>query len=168
MTSILVDSNDSYVYIEIITLILVMSQGPDGPKGPTGISGRRGLQGDGRGPTGANLYSGGLLTVAETVESAEPSLTLVEANTGTYYSFLNTNPNDGSCAITLPSSDPANIGTFWVIKNLNTTYKLTLNFVSESGTAVYKGNNTSTTVDIAKGNSCILAYSGTSGNYIVF
>jgi hypothetical protein len=155
------------MYIEIITLILVMSQGPDGPKGPTGISGRRGLQGDGRGPTGANLYSGGLLTVAETVESVNPSLTLVEANTGTYYSVLNTSPNDGGCAVTLPSSN-ANIGTFWVIKNLNTTYKLTLNLVSESVTAVYKGNNTSTTVDIAKGNGCILAYSGTSGNYIVF
>jgi hypothetical protein len=143
-----------------------MSQGPDGPKGPTGISGRRGLQGDGRGATGPNLYSGGLLTVAATVESYSPSLTLLESDTGTYYPVLNNNSSDGTCSVTLPSSDPANIGTFWVIENLNTTYNLTLNLTN--GTAVYKGNGSSSTVDIAKSNGCILAYSGTSGNYIVF
>ena len=143
-----------------------MSQGPNGPKGPTGISGRRGLQGDGRGAAGRNFYSGGLLTVAAKVESDNPLLTLVQGDTGTYYPVLNTSPNDGGCGVTLPSSDPANIGTFWVIKNLSTSYKLTLSLTN--GTAVYKGNSTSSSVDIAKGNSCILAYNGTSGNYIVF
>jgi hypothetical protein len=96
--------------------------GPDGPKGPSGIDGRKGLQGDGRGPTGANLYSGGLLNVLSTVTGSTIN---VNAPSGSYYPI---NLSVGN-AVTLNMPNVVTpIGTFWVFKNLKTNTTLRLSF----------------------------------------
>ena len=143
-------------------------QGPWGPRGPTGVTGmtgRRGLQGDGFGPAGVPFYSGGFVNYTIVAPYGGPSVTVSANTNGMHYSLLDNSGSVGSCYLTLPITYPAQ-GTFWVFYNRNPTLKIQLQLTN--GTAVYNGSSAATMVEIAGGNGCVLAYSGSSGSYIVF
>ena len=162
---------------ELITSILVMSQGPYGAKGPTGvagITGRRGLQGNPYGPQGLNFFEpGARITTATTTTNP-----IVVGPTGyaTYY-LVGITGSQGPTGITgafgltgyirtvqLPASmNSADAGAFWVFKN-NTEKILQVDL--SNGTANYKGNNTATSLYVGYDNSLGLAYSGTGTSYI--
>lgn len=147
-----------------------MSQGPFGPigpTGPTGMTGRRGRQGDGFGPTGANLFSGGLIPIVSVTNiSYNPLvLTVTGSSSGTYYSLFDESVMDGQCTLTLPTSE-LSTGMYWAFYNENTAYRIRIYLIN--GNAVYNGNSLATFVEIGTRNSCIIAYSGTPGIYIVF
>jgi hypothetical protein len=147
-----------------------MSQGPFGPigpTGPTGMTGRKGRQGDGFGPTGANLFSGGLVKLVSVtnVNYNPPVLTVTSSSSGTYYSLFDSSAMDGQCTLTLPTTG-LSTGMYWAFYNENIAYKIRIDLIN--GNAVYNGNSLATFVEIAPRNACIIAYSGTSGIYIVF
>jgi hypothetical protein len=139
--------------------------GPRGPTGPTGISGRRGLQGDGFGPAGVAFYSGGFVNYSYVATTTNPSLTVSADTNGKYYSLEDNTSGTGTCYVTLPATYPVQ-GTFWVFYNRHASNKIQLQLTN--GTAVYNGSSAATMVEIAAGNGCVLAYSGSSGSYIVF
>jgi hypothetical protein len=132
-----------------------------GPTGPTGITGRKGLQGSGTGPTGLGFYSsGGYLPYSTVSGSVSPTA----ATCGTYY-IVN---GSTSLAVSLPGTAPPT-GGFWVFKNDIAGGSSPILTITLSGGLVdyYKGAESVSVIQVASGNSLILAYSGTSTTYIV-
>jgi hypothetical protein len=139
--------------------------GVRGPTGPTGINGRKGLQGPATGPTGLGFYSsGGYLPYSIINASSTPTLSPTASTCGSYYVI------NGATTITvaLPSTAPPT-GGFWVFKNDiagGSSPILTIT-LTNGDVDYYKGAEAATVIQIASGNSLILAYSGTSTTYIV-
>jgi hypothetical protein len=101
-------------------------QGPAGfvgVTGPTGVTGQKGLQGPAQGPTGASLYSGGLIPSLSNVSTSTPTITLTAATSGTHYNLVSgvtgvTISNDGG----LRGTDA---GCFWSFQNNSSQSPLT-------------------------------------------
>ena len=143
-------------------------QGPYGPAGPTGITGmtgRRGRQGPPRGPTGLGFYSPiGYLPYTSVDITGDGTVAPTASTCGTYYVLT----GGTTCYIQLPGTPPPT-GGFWVFKNdVAGGGSPVIIGTLQGGTAqYYYGAADQTVINIASGNSLILAYSGSGTSYIV-
>jgi len=118
------------------------------------MTGRRGLQGDGIGPTGLNFFSsGGRVT---TVTPAYPPSYIQLATSGysTHYNI----ESSSITTITFPTSMTAgDTGAYWSFRN-NTGVSKTITL--SSGVAYYNGLSNATSITMNAGNGMALVWTG--------
>jgi len=119
-------------------------QGPAGfigQTGPTGVTGQKGLQGPAQGPTGASLYSGGLIPSLSNVSTSTPTITLTAATSGTHYNLVS-----GVTSVTISNSGALvgnnDAGCFWTFQNNSSQSPLTFTWAVPSypvSASIYDG-----------------------------